>query len=88
MMTATAGIFALALAACSDDDTEAQDQIREQAEAIDQSYEAEADLEEALAEGGPNEEATEEYADALREKGERTEDQLKEAAEELDDVPQ
>jgi hypothetical protein len=87
IVTASAGILVLSASACSDN-TEAQDQIRDQAEAIDQSYEAEADLEEALADGGPNEEAVGEYADALREKGERTEDQLKESAEELDDVPQ
>jgi hypothetical protein len=87
IVTASSGILVLSAAACSDD-TEAQKQIREQAEAIDQSYEAEADLEEALADGGPNEEAIDEYADALREKGERTEDQLKDAAKELGDVPQ
>ena len=75
----------MALAAC---DSAAENQTEDIAEAIDESYEAEADMVEAIEEGGPNEEVAEERADMLREEGERTKDDLEDAADELDDTPQ
>ena len=54
---------ALALAAC---DSEAENQVEETATAIDEADEAQADLVEAMEAGGPNEEAAEIQADAIR----------------------
>lgn len=76
---------ALALAAC---DSSAENQTEEIAEAVDESYEAEADLLEATEEGGPNEVAAESSADALRAEGEQVKDDLEDAADELDASPQ
>jgi hypothetical protein len=75
----------LALAGC---DSKAENEVEEQATAIDEAYEADADLEEALTEGGPDEAAGEARADALREKGEETKDRLEDEADELDAAPQ
>ena len=76
---------ALALAAC---DSQAENQVERQAEAIDQSYEAEADLKESLAQGAPTEEAAEAEADRLRKRGEAIKDDLENKADELDSSPQ
>ncbi|MES2699556.1 MAG: hypothetical protein V4647_08095 [Pseudomonadota bacterium] len=76
---------ALALAAC---DSSAENQTEEIAEAVDKSYEAEADLLEAAEEGGPNEAAAESSADVLRAEGEQVKDDLEDAADELDAAPQ
>lgn len=76
---------ALALAAC---DSAAENQTEEIAEAVDESYEAEADLLEATEEGGPGEAAAEDSADALRAEGEQVKDDLEDAADELDATPQ
>ena len=75
----------LSLAAC---DSEAENQVEQTATAIDESYEAEADLIEGMEAGGPNEEAAEERADALREEGEELKDDLENAADEMDETPQ
>ncbi len=75
----------LTLAAC---DSQAENEVEDLAEAVDESYEAEAGLEEALAEGGPNEEAVDEYADQLRAEGEAEKDDLEDMADNLDDIPQ
>lgn len=82
----TLGVLALALAACGGD-TEAQEEIDEKAEAIEASYDAEADLLEAQAENAPDEEVAEAQADALRAKGDAEEKRLKAMGDELDDVP-
>jgi uncharacterized lipoprotein NlpE involved in copper resistance len=74
-----------ALAGC---DSQAENEVEEQATAIDEAYEADANLEEAMTEGGPEEEAGEARADALREKGEETKDRLEDEADELDAMPQ
>ena len=74
-----------ALAGC---DSQAENEVEEQATAIDESYEAEANLEESFTEGTPEEEAGEAKADALREEGEETKDRLEDAADELDETPQ
>jgi hypothetical protein len=76
---------ALALAAC---DSAVENQTEEIAEAVDESYEAEADLLEATEEGGPNEAAAESSADVLRAEGEQVKDDLEDAADELDAAPQ
>lgn len=77
---------ALALAACNSQ-TEAQEEVAEKAEAIEASYDAEADLIEAQAENAPDEAQAEEKADALRAKGDAESDHLKEMADELDEAP-
>jgi uncharacterized lipoprotein NlpE involved in copper resistance len=74
-----------ALAGC---DSQAENEVEEQATAIDEAYEADADLEEAMTEGGPDEAAGEARADALREEGEETKDRLEDEADELDTLPQ
>ena len=74
-----------ALAGC---DSKAENEVEEQAEAIDEAYEADANLEEALTEGGPDEEVGEDTADALREQGEETKDRLEDEADEMDSTPQ
>ena len=75
----------LALAGC---DSEAENQVEETATAIDEADEAQADLIEAVEAGGPNEEEAEIQADAIRERGEETKDQLEDAADEMDPEPQ
>ena len=74
-----------ALAGC---DSQAENEVEEQATAIDEAYEADANLEEAMTEGGPDEAAGEATADALREKGEDTKDELEDAADDMDAAPQ
>ena len=75
----------LALAAC---DSQAENEVEQTAEALDESYEAEADLTEAVEAGGPNEEAAEAKADALREEGEELKDKLENDADDMDAAPQ
>jgi len=75
----------LALAAC---DSQAENEVEQTAEALDESYEAEADLTEAMEAGGPNEEAAEAKADALREEGEELKDRLENEADAMDSAPQ
>lgn len=77
--------FGLALAAC---DSAAENQVEQTATAIDESYEAEADLVESMEAGGPNERAAERQADALRAEGEQIKDDLEDAADEMDRTPQ
>ena len=74
-----------ALAGC---DSQAENEVEEQATAIDEAYEADANLEEAVTKGGPDEKAGEQRADALREKGEKIKDHLEDEADELDAAPQ
>ncbi len=83
-LAAPLGAAGLFLAGC---DTQAQQEVKEQAEAIDESYEAQADLTEAVALGSPNEAVAEQRADALREQGDKAKDHLESMAKELDDVP-
>ena len=82
---ATTAALGFALAGC---DSRAENEVEEQAEAIDEAYEADADLEEAMTDGGPEEAAGEAKADELRETGEETKDQLEDAADEMDETPQ
>ncbi len=74
-----------ALAGC---DSKAENEVEQQATAIDESYEADANLEEAMTEGGPEEKAGEQRADAMREKGEDIKDHLEDEADEMDKTPQ
>lgn len=78
---------ALGLLTASCGDSQAEKEVDKQAEAIDKSYEAQADVVEALGEGAPDEKAAKEQADKLRDKGEAIKDDLKDQADELDDVP-
>ena len=82
---ASAATLGLALAAC---DSEAENQVEETATAIDEADEAQADLIESMEAGGPNEQAAEEQADAIRERGEETKDELEDAADQMDATPQ
>lgn len=82
---ATATGLTFALTAC---DSQAENQVEETATAIDEADEAQADLLEAMEAGGPNEEAAEVQADAIRERGEETKDELEDAADEMDATPQ
>ena len=75
----------LALAGC---DSQAENEVEQTATAIDEADEAQADLIEAVEAGGPNEEAAEIQADAIRERGEETKDRLEDAADEMDPEPQ
>jgi len=75
----------LALAAC---DSAAENEVEQTAEAIDESYEAEADINRALAEGTPQEEAVDEGADRLEAEGEAIKDDLEDQADDLDTAPQ
>jgi len=74
----------LALSGC---DSQAQKEVKQQAKAIDKSYEAEADLKEAIAAGSPNAAAAHNEAEALRNQGEKTRDHLVGEANELGKVP-
>lgn len=82
---ATATGLTFALTAC---DSQAENQVEETATAIDEADEAQADLLEAMEAGGPNEDAAEVQADAIRERGEETKDELEDAADEMDATPQ
>jgi hypothetical protein len=84
--TLAGGLFAagLALAGC---DSQAQKEVKQQAKAVDKSYEAEADLKEAVAAGSPNAAAAHNEAEALRNEGEKTKDHLIGEAKELSKVP-
>ena len=82
---ASAATLGLALAAC---DSEAENQVEETATAIDEADEAQADLIDSIEAGGPNEQAAEEQADAIRERGEETKDELEDAADQMDATPQ
>ena len=74
-----------AMAGC---DSQAENQVEETATAIDEADEAQADLIESMEAGGPNEEAAETQADAIRERGEETKDNLEDMADEMDSTPQ
>jgi hypothetical protein len=84
--TLAGGLFVagLLLSGC---DSQAQKEVKQQAKAIDQSYEAEADLKEAVAAGSPNAAAAHNQAEALRNEGEKTKDHLVGEARELSKVP-
>jgi hypothetical protein len=81
-MIAGACTLALGAISCSDD-TPAENQVERQAEAIDEAYEADADLQESLAQGAPDEKAQEEQADQLREQGDAVREDLKQQADEM-----
>lgn len=84
---ATAAIAgaALSLAAC---DNGAENQVEEEAEAIDEAYEAEADTMRDMADGTANEGMIEDQADALEAEGEEIKDNMEGAADDLDALPQ
>lgn len=77
-------VFGLTLVGCQNE-TPAQKEVNKQAQAIDDSYKAEAEVVESLAEGAPKAEqkAAESQADGLREEGKQIKDNLKDAAKEL-----
>jgi uncharacterized lipoprotein len=79
-----AAVLSLGLAAC---DSQAENEIEQTAEAVDESYEAEADLIESMEAGAP-EDYTSDQADALRARGEEIKDELEDAADQMDRTPQ
>lgn len=85
---AAGGALVLALGACSGE-TEAQREINAQAEAVEESFDAQADVIESLARGAPEaeQEQAEMQADALRDQGTAYRERLQEGARELRDVP-
>ena len=85
VLFAAATAAGLALAGC---DSQAENEVEEIATAIDEADEAQADLVESMEAGGPNEEAAEAQAEAIRERGEETKDELEDAADEMDSTPQ
>jgi len=82
---ASLGAATLALAAC---DSQPENEVEQQAEAIDETAEAQANEMEAFAEGAPDEEQVDVAADQVREEGEDTKDNLEDAADEMDTTPQ
>ena len=84
---ALVSLGALALVGC---DSAAENEVEQQAEAIDEQYEADAKATEAFAEGGTvaEEKAADAKADALRKEGEQTKDHLEDMADEMDKSPQ
>ena len=80
-LAVSAAALCLLTAGC---DSEGTKEAKKQADAIDKSYEAQADLMEARAKNAPNEEAVDQQAEALRDKGEAIKDHLKKDAEDLD----
>lgn len=78
-------VCALGLMLSSCGKTEAQKEVDKQAEAIDKSYEAQADVVEALGTNAPDEAAAKQKAEDLRDKGEAIKDDLKDQAKHLDD---
>ena len=82
---AAVAVGGFALAGC---DSQAENEVEQTATAIDEADEAQADLIESMEAGGPNEEAAETQADAIRERGEETKDRLEDAADEMDATPQ
>ena len=80
-----AAAVALALAGC---DSQAENEVELQAEAIDEAAEGEARVTEAFGQGGPNEEAANDAAVNMAEEGEETKDNLEDMADEMDEAPQ
>jgi len=67
----------LAVAGCQ---SKAEEEVNKQADAIGESYDAEAKLVEARAENAPDEKQAKEKAEALRAQGDKIEKDLKEHA--------
>ena len=80
-----AAAFMLSLAGC---DSQAENEVELQAEAIDEAAEGEARMTEAFGQGGPNEEAANDAAVNIAEEGEETKDKLEDMADEMDEAPQ
>ena len=80
-----AAAVALALTGC---DSQAENEVELQAEAIDEAAEGEARMTEAFGQGGPDEEAANDAAVNIAEEGEETKDELEDMADEMDEAPQ
>lgn len=83
--TAVVAGAALSLVAC---DSGAENQMEDQAEAIDESYEAEADVMRDAADGTATEDMVDDQADALEAEGEQIKDNMEDAADDMDAAPQ
>ena len=79
-LMASLGALCLSTAAC---DTKGTKEVKQEAKAIDESYEAQADLVEATGKYGPDNAASAAKADAIRDKGEAIKDHLIHEAEEV-----
>jgi len=80
-----AAAVVMALAGC---DSQAENEVELQAEAIDEAAEGQARMTEAFGQGGPNEEAANDAAVHIAEEGEQTKDRLEDMADEMDEAPQ
>jgi predicted secreted protein len=83
--TLSLGVAGLALAGC---DSQAENEVELQAEAIDEAAEGQANVVEAFGQGGPDEEAANDAAVNIAEEGEQTKDRLEDMADEMDEAPQ
>lgn len=83
-LTAAFATLALGLAGC---DSQAQKEVKQQADAIDKADEAKANLIDSIAATSSNAAAMHNEADAIRAQGEATKDRLKNEANHLDDKP-
>jgi len=80
VLIAATGALCLSATAC---DSKGTKEVKQEAKAIDESYKAQADLVEATGKYAPDNAATEQKADALRDKGEAIKDHLINEAEEV-----
>lgn len=81
LLAAAALGMGLMVSACQQ--SEAEREVKDQADAIAESYDAEADLQESLAQNAPDEAAVKQEADKLREQGDAERKHLDNIAEEL-----
>ncbi|MFC4254218.1 hypothetical protein GRI97_02190 [Altererythrobacter xixiisoli] len=81
--TALIAAAALGLMVSACQQSEAEREVKDQADAIEESYDAEADLQESLAQSAPDEAAVKAEADKLREQGDAERKHLDNMAEEL-----
>lgn len=77
------GVAALALSVGGCSKTPAQKEVDKQADAIGDSYKADADVQRSLASGAPDQKAQDQAADQTEQKGKAIEKHLKNEADEL-----
>lgn len=82
---AAASMLAMGLAAC---DSGAENAMEEEAVAVDEAAEAQADSMREMADGTATEEAVDEQADAVEAAGEEKKDAMEDAADNMDAAPQ
>jgi hypothetical protein len=83
--TLSLGALGLALAGC---DSQAENEVELQAEAIDEAAEGDARMVEAFGQNTPEEGESNDAAVNIAEEGEQTKDELEDMADEMDEAPQ